>query len=273
MTGVGSLFTMELLRLRRRRWVMGAILAAAILAAVVVAVAAQANEGDRLDTLRIHSTTLLLLGGLIVALTLGATAVNRDSDRGHFGLLLGSGMRRPAILAAAVLARLTILALVLVAALVVLQVGAMILGLGADGALAAHTGLVAIGLVLTLCAATAGSTVVPPAAAALFGIFVFAIGQAMVNLKNAIDQGVIGRTAVTDGVDLSYFLVPHVPISSMMVDLQANDRSGPALPRLDINGNEVLLVASPWPSIAWAILWCGILLLLAWLGFRRRPVV
>ena len=48
--------------------------------------------------------------------------------------------------------------------------------------------------------------------------------------------------------------------------------AAPAVPRVDINGNEVLLAASGWGTVAWTLLWCALFALLAYAGIRRRPI-
>lgn len=257
-------------RLARARWFALLLLAGVVAAAVIAAVAAGDEGLAREDALRAGGASLLLLGGLVVAAVLGASALNRDGDSGHLGTLLGGGATRAEVMAGVLATRTLALAVVVLVWGVALQVGSLALGLGFDGDLALHTVIVAEALWLTLLAAAAASTVVPPAAAVLFGLVVYGTAQAMVNLRAAAEQDLIG--SARGGVNAAYALVPHIPTSPMLADLQARDAAGPAVPRLDINGNEVILPASGWGTVLMALIWCALFVLLAWAGWRRRPV-
>ena len=157
------------------------------------AVAATHQDLAREDSLRRGAATLLLLGGLALAIALGSAALNHDAENGHFGFLVGSGRvapgpggrrrRRPPGRRSSRSSR---------AWAVVLQAGSVVLRLGFDGPLAVHTLAVAVGLVLAMIACAAASSVVGPAAAGLFGGGVYVLAQAAVNLKAAADQGLIG---------------------------------------------------------------------------------
>ena len=230
---------LQVRRISRRRWSSFVLVAGVVLAAVAAGVAATHEGLERTDSLRQGSATLLLLGGLVAALALGSPALNRDSDSGHFGALMGAGVGRTG-------------------------------GLGLDSQLAVHTLLVAEALLLTMLAAAAASSVVPPVAAGAFGLVVYVTAQAMMNLKAAADQDYIG--VARQSIDAVYYLMPHIPTSQMLADLQLRGEAGPAVPRVDINGNEVLLAASGWGTVAWTLLWCALFALLAYAGIRRRPI-
>lgn len=257
-------------RIARRRWSSLVLVAGILLAGVAAAVAATHEGLERTDSLRQGSATLLLLGGLVVALGLGSPALNRDSDSGHFGALMGAGVNRGNLVAGALIGRTATLAAILAVWGIALQIGSVALGLGLDAQLAVHTLLVAEALLLTMLAAAAASSVVPPVAAGAFGLVVYITAQAMMNLKAAADQDYIG--VARDGVNAAYYLMPHIPTSEMIAELQLRDAAGPAVPRVDINGNEVLLGASGWGTIAWTLAWCAVLGLLAYAGIRRRPI-
>lgn len=257
-------------RLERTPWIPLALVAGIVLAAVAAGVAATHRGIVREDSFRQGSATLLLLGGLVVSVGLGASAFNRDGDSGHLGALLGAGATRVQTLAGVLAARTLALTAILLVWGVALQVAGAIIGLGFDGDLAVHTLMVAEALWLTLLAAAAASTVVPPLAAGFFGVVVYGTAQAMVNLKAAADQDLIGT--MRGGANGAVVLMPHIPTSPMLAELQLRDAAGPAVPRFEHNGQLVLLGASGWGTVAWALVWCALFALLAHAGWRRRPV-
>lgn len=260
----------QALRLGRRSW-LAAVAGAGLLAVVGIAAAAATDSGGaREDGYRADAAALLLLGGLVVAVVLGATALNRDAGSGHLGLLVGSGASRAEVAAAAVGSRTVALAGVVALWTLALQAGSLALGLGLDGPLAVHALAVAVGLLLTLLAAAAASSAVGPVAAGAFGLIVFVAAQAAVNLKAASDQDLIG-TADT-GVDVLYYIVPRAIVSPMISELQGRDVGGPAAPSLEINGNPVLVPPSGWGSVVWTLLWCALLAVACVGGLRRRPL-
>jgi hypothetical protein len=269
-TALLALVAAQLARLARRRWVQVA-LAAGVALAVVAALTAIGSEGvAREDELRRAAAALLLLGGLALAIALGSATLNLDAESGHLGLLAGAGASRPQLAAGAVGARIAVLAAALVAWGVVLQAGSLALGLGLDGPLAVHTLAVAVGLLLALLACAAASSVVGPAAAGAFGVSLYVLAQAAVNLKAAADQGLIGTADA--GVKLLYHIAPRTITSPMIADLQLRDAAGAAAPRVEINDNTVIVPASGWDSVAWTLAWCILLALACAAGLRRRPL-
>lgn len=250
---------------------MQVALAAGVALALVAAAVAATHEGlAREDSLRRGAASLLLLGGLALAIALGGGALNRDAESGHLGLLVGNGATRPQVVAAAVGARLAALAAGIALWGLALQAGSLALGMGLDGPLAVHTLAVAEGLALTMLAAAAASSVVGPVAAGAFGAVVYVVAQAAVNLKAAADQGLIGTADA--GVELLYYLGPRAITSPMISALQARDAAGPAAPQVEINDNVVLVPAAGWPTVAWTLAWCVLLALLCATGLRRRPL-
>jgi hypothetical protein len=256
-------------RLARRPWSQVALAAGIALAGVAAGVAATHEGLAREDALRRGGATLLLLGGLAVAVVLGSTALNRDAESGYFGALAGAGAARPQLVAAAVGSRVVALLAVLAAWGAALQIGSAALGLGLDGPLAVHTLAVAEGLVLTLLACAAASSVVGPAAAGAFGLAVFVVAQAAVNLKAAADQALIGTADAS--VTALYYVVPHTITSPMIAGLQARDAAGAAAPQVEINQNVVLVPAAGWGSVVWTLAWCVLMVALCASGLRRRP--
>ncbi|HSJ72950.1 MAG TPA: hypothetical protein VK904_01425 [Miltoncostaeaceae bacterium] len=240
-------------------------------AAVIIAATAAADSGlEREDSFRSGAAALLLLGGLVAVVPLGAGALNRDAAAGHLGLLVGSGASRREVAAAALLARVGVLAALVAAWGVALQLGSLARGLGLAGPLAVHTLAIAVGLLLTMLAAGAASSAVGPVAAGAFGLVVLIAAQAAVNLKAAADQNLIGTADAA--VSALYYVAPRAIISPMISELQGRDVGGPAAPSLEINDNLVLVPASGWGSVVWTLAWCALLAVACVAGLRRRPL-
>lgn len=269
MSPVAVLGGLEARRLSRRAWLQVAA-AAGLALVVVIALVAASHEGmAREDSLRRGAAALLLLGGLAVAVTLGSPALNRGAETGHFGLLCGAGASRAQLVTAVVGARVAVLAAILAAWGVGLQLASAAVGLGLDGPLAVHALAVAVGLLLAMLAAAAAGAIVGPLAAGAFGLMVYVLAQAVVNLEAAAEQGLIGTAA--DGVRFLYYISPRAITSPMIADLQARDAGGAAAPQVEVNGNPVLLGASGWGSILWTLAWCLLFAALCGSGLRRRP--
>jgi hypothetical protein len=264
---VGSL---GLRRLARRRWVLVALAAGLALAVVCALVAIGSDGPAREDEFRRAAAALLLLGGLAFAVALGSGALNLDSENGHLGMLHGAGASRAQLAGGAVGARVAVLALALVGWGAVLQLGSLGLGLGLDGPLAVHTLAVGEGLLLTLIACAAASSVVGPLASGAFGIALYVTAQAAVNLKAAADQSLIGTADA--GVDLLYAVAPRAITSPMLAELQLRDAAGAAAPRVEINDNTVIIPASEWDSVLWTLFWCALLAFACVAGLRKRPL-
>lgn len=262
---------LQLRRLARARWIALLAVAGIAGAALVALDAARESADARVDALHQGSTTLILLGGLAMAACLGAGALNRDSDSGHFGMLVGAGVPRPGLVAGALTARLILLVLLLAVWAGALQAVAVALGTGADVDLVVHILVTATGLTMVLAATAAASSVVGRVAATVFGLAVYAGAQAMMNLSAAAEQNLIGTAGA--GVRAAHAVVPHTPTSPLVADLQERGVGGPAIPAVEINGNEVLLEASGARSIAWTVTWVVLFALLAYAGMRRRPIV
>jgi len=111
---------------------------------------------------------------------------------------------------------------------------------------------------------------VGPIAAGAFGVAVYVVAQAAVNLKAAADQGLIGTADA--GVSLLYYIAPRAVTSPMIAGLQARDAAGPAAPQVEINENVVLVPAAGWDTVVWTLAWCVLFALLCAAGLRRRPL-
>ena len=98
----------------------------------------------------------------------------------------------------------------------------------------------------------------------------YVAAQAAVNLKAAADQALIGTADA--GVNLLYYVAPRTITSPMLAELQLRDAAGAAAPRVEINGNTVIIPASGWDSVAWTLAWCVLLGIACAAGLRRRPL-
>lgn len=266
-----SLVLADLCALSRRRWLQ-TIVALGLAVVVAVAVVAAGEDGaEQATDLRAGAASLLLLGGLVLAVGLGGTAVNRDADSGFLGLLVASGAERTRVGAARAASRLVALAAVLALWGVALQVASAAVGRGLDGPLAVHTLAVSVALALALLVAAAMSTVFAPVVAGVVGVVAYVSAQALVNLKAAVDQGAIGDE-VGPFVDVAYHVLPRVVSSPMIVDLQLRGEAGPAAPRVEINDAIVVVHAAGSGTVVWTLAWCVLLALLVVAGVRRRAL-
>ncbi|MCC6831374.1 MAG: hypothetical protein IT200_08505 [Thermoleophilia bacterium] len=257
--------------LARVRWVRAVLLAGVAIAAIVAARASSEDGIDRLDALRSGGASLLLLGGLAVAVCLGAGAFARDASRGYLGLLVGSGATPSAVGSARVAARLIALAAIIAAWTAALLAGSAAIGEGGDGPLVVHALAVLGNLALVLCASAAMASVIGPVAAGVFGLMVYVSAQASVNLKAALDAGAVNRDSHVI-IDPVYALFPRALVSPMIHGMQQRGVAGPSAPEVDVNGLEVVVPTSGWPSVVWTVFWTGIFLALAAYGVRRRQM-
>jgi len=261
----------DLRTLARRRWILGVTTAGLVYVAIVGIVAAGESGITRADTLQSNSASLLLIGGLTAAVGLGGGAFSRDASSGYLGLLVGSGATPSRIGAVRLLTRLAALVGILVVWGLAMQLTSLALGRGLDGPLAVHTGAWVINCALVLCASAALASVIGPVAAGVFGLMVFVVAQAVVNLKADLDQGAISRGSQTF-VDSIYSVLPRAIVSPMLADLQRRGHAGPAAPDININGLEVVVPASRLVDVLWTLLWILIFAALATYGVRRRQL-
>ncbi len=126
-------------------------------------------------------------------------------------------------------------------------------------------------LILVLVSAAAVSTVLGPLVSGIVGVGVFVVAQAVVNLKAASDQSLIGAVA-RPIVRSAYYVFPRAVTSPMIVDLQARGQGSAAAPRLEINGALALVPAAGWATILWTLLWCALFAGLVVTGLRRRAL-
>ena len=214
--------------------------AAGLALAVVAVVVAATHEGlAREDTLRRGAATLLLLGGLSLALALGSAALNLDAAVGPLRdapgrgrLAARAGRRAPSAPASCCWRRPS-------------RPGpwcwrpaSLALGLGFDGPLAVHTLAVVLGLLVAMLACAAASSIVGPVAAGIFGGAVYVArpggGQPQGGGRPGPD-----RHRRRAACRLLYYVAPRTVTSPMIADLQLRDEAGPAAPRVEINENTV----------------------------------
>lgn len=266
-----TMFGVDLKILARRLWVQLAVVVGIGWIAVATLVATGESGRARIDTLEINGASLLLIGGLVVAVGLGAGAFSRDASSGYLGLLVGSGATPSRVGLTRLLARLAAMVAVLAIWALAMQAGSLALGHGFDGPLAVHAGAWVINCALVLCASAALASVIGPVAAGVFGLMVFVCAQAVVNLKADLDQGAISRSS-RSFIDSLYSVLPRAIVSPMLESLQRRGVAGPAAPDININGLTVIVPAAHTVDILWTLLWILIFAALATYGVRRRQL-
>jgi hypothetical protein len=267
----GVMVAIDLRILARRLWVQLAVVVGIAWVLVAALVAAGRSGPTRIDTLETQSASLLLIGGLIVAVGLGGGAFSRDASSGYLGLLVGSGATPSQVGGLRIATRLAALIGVLAVWGIAMQAASAALGHGFDGPLAVHTGAWMLNCALVLCASAALASVIGPVAAGVFGLMVFVAAQAVVNLKADLDQGAISRSSQTF-VDSIHSVLPRAIVSPMIEGLQRHGQAGPAAPDININGLTVVVPASRPLDIFWTVLWTAIFAGLATYGVRRRQL-
>jgi hypothetical protein len=259
----GLLAGADLRALSRRRWLQAAT-AAGILANLAVGLTMEGADLQR------NVAIVLSLGGLALALALGAPALVRDLERGAFGAISAAGPSPSDIAWARLTSHTAALVVVLAAWSLAAQAGALVGGHGLDGPLAVHSILSIEVLALVLLASAGAATLLGVVAGGIFGVVVLIAAQSVVNLKAAADQALIGTGAAL--IDLAYWALPRALPSPMLSDLQSADEAGPVAPQVEINGNVVEIPAAGLDSVLWTLAWCGVFVALAIFGLRRREL-
>lgn len=252
----------------RRRWYLGLIGAGVVGALIVVAAAAGASAADRPDTLRAGGASVILLGGLVTAIGLGARAYWGDIQNGALGAAAAAGAPRATIATSRALSRVSLLGVALVVWTAVLVVGGAIVGHGVDGTFIVHGLAQYETLTFTALAAGATSTVLGPWVAGTVGLMTHITAQATVNLAAAADAGQLGTASRLAHV--AYNVLPHAIVSPMVSRLQNRDAGGPAAPQFQINNIPIPSHPSSLGSVLWTLAWCGIAVWLCFVGLRRR---
>lgn len=273
---LATLARAELAGLARRRWLGVAAAAGLAVILAVGALAARDSGLGRADALRAGGASLLLLGGLVVAVGLGAAALNRPADSGHLGLLAGAGTGRARLAGVMLVARVGALVGVIALWGLALQVASLALGRSLDGPFALHTLAMTENLLLALLGAAIVSSVVGPIASGIVGLGLYVAAQAVVNLQAAADQGLVGTAEGL--VRVAYLVLPRTIVSEMIFLLQARDAAGPAAPSFEINApraglaQTVFVPPSGTASVLWTLAWCAALAVVAAVGLRRRTL-
>lgn len=263
-----QLMRADLRREITRRWFV-VVLGAGVVGAVLAGAAAATQDGRaRTDDFHAASASVLLLGGLVVALGLGITSFWRDIQSGHLGLVAAAGAPRAVVAVARVLSRVRLLGVALALWTAVLLAMGALIGRGFDGPLLVHALSQFETLALTLLAAAAASTVLGPWVAAIIGLMAHITTQATVNLGAAADAGRLG--SANRLMRVSYNILPHSIVSPLSADMQNRNVGGPAVPQFEINNVPVPIQASSVGSVLWTLAWCGFLVWLCFVGLRRR---
>ena len=260
----------ELTVLLRRRWLWSLVASGIVVVAIAgIAVSGEAHQAQS-DDFRASAASLLLVGGLTLALCLGATTIFTGAITGGLGVLVGSGARRTELTLARVGARLVTLAMALGVWCAALQVASVAVGRGWDGPLAVHVAASGETHAAVLLATAAVSTVLGPFIAGFVGLIVHITAQAVTNLEAAADLGRLGSANRLTHV--LYNLLPRSVSSPMVVELQNRGAGGPAAPRFEINNVAIPLHAAGIGTVLWGLFWCGLFALLCVRGMRRRTL-
>ena len=266
-----ALLRIELKVLARRRWIDSVTLAGIAWIAIAALVAAGESGRHRLDTLEVNGASLMLIGGLVVALCLGGGAFSRDASSGYLGLLVAAGATPSRIGLVRLIARLIVMVVIFVVWGAAMQLATLALGHGVDGPLAVHVTTWFLNGALVLCASAALASVIGPVAAGVFGFIVFFWAVSVVNVKADLDQGAISRSS-SSFVNTIYGISPRAIVSPMLESLQRRGVAGPAAPDININGLTVTVPASRPIDIVWTLAWTVIFAALAVYGVRRRQL-
>ncbi len=258
----------DALRESRRRWLLGAVVAGVVASVIVVIAGTGTIAADQVDGFRSGGASVLLLGGLVVALGLGATAFWRDIQSGSLGLAAAAGAPRAVIATSRVVSRLVLLGVCLALWTLVLVTGQAIAGHGMDASFIVHALAQFETLAVTLLTTAAASTVLGPWVAAIIGLMVHITAQATVNLSAAADLARLGTANRLAHV--AYNILPHSIVSPMIAQMQNRDAGGPAAPQFEINNVPVPIHASSVGSVVWTLAWCAFIGWLSFVGLRRR---
>ncbi len=267
---IGAIIITDLKRILRSRVILGTTVAGIAVVALIAAVAAGRTGGDISDTFRSGAASLILVGGLVIALTLGATASFSGAISGTHGLFVASGVSRRDLALGVLVSRLVSLAAVLSIWLIALQIGSVAIGRGGDSPLAVHIAAAGETHALVLLMAAATSTVMGPTIAAFVGLVVHVTATAVVNLEAAADLGLLPTGARL--IHIAYNTLPRAVSSPMIVALQNRDAGGPAAPQFEINQFPVALPASGIATVLWTIGWCALFGWFFVIGVRRRTL-
>ncbi|MFM9018547.1 MAG: hypothetical protein ACKORG_03790 [Actinomycetota bacterium] len=255
----------------RRRWFLGLLVLGAALIVAGAVLAATRNGLAASDTMRSWTAAVYLVGGLLVAGSLGASTVNRDADGGWVGMQVVTGTPRTTVVLARIAGRLVALVAVFAIWMVIAAICSAAIGQGGDWPLFVHGLAMFENMILVLVTAALCSVALGPVASAIVAIFFYVSCLSLVNLMSAANDGVIG-TAWTGLIKGLYLLFPRAITSPMLSDMQGRGVAGVAGAQLEINQNIVIVPAASWLTVLWTLLWCAVIALSAGLSFRRRAI-
>ena len=255
----------------RRRWFLGLLVLGAAFIIAGAVLAANRNAVAAVDTMRSWTAGVYLVGGLLVAASLGASTVNRDADGGWVGLQVATGTPRLTVALARIAGRLAALVALFAIWIVIAAICSAAIGQGGDWPLFVHGLAMLENMVLVLVTAALCSVALGPVASGIVAIFFYVSCLSLVNLMAASSDGVIG-SAWTGLISGLYYLFPRAITSPMLSEMQARGAAGVAGAQLEINGNIVLVPAASWLTVLWTLLWCAVIALSAGLSFRRRAI-
>ena len=271
MNAVAVIARVEARGISRRRWfVILLVLGAAVIIAGA-ALAATRNGLAASDTMRSWTAAAYLVGGLLVAATLGASTVNRDADGGWVGLQVTTGTPRATVTLSRIAGRLVALVAVFAIWIIIAAICSLAIGQGGDWPLFVHGLAMLENMVLVLVAGALCSVALGPVASAIVAIFFYVSCLSLVNLIAASNDGAIG-SAWSGLIKGFYFLFPRAITSPMLSEMQARGAAGVAGAQLEINGNIVIVPASSWLTVLWTLLWCAVIAFAAGVSFRRRAI-
>ena len=265
---IGTLLRADLRALSRRTWLRAALALGPVAVVLIVVTALGADEPERADAYARGFVALFLLGGLGLALTLGAPALRSEAQSGAFALLHSAGASRADLAVSRILGRGVALASVLAIWAVAAQIGSAAIGEGVRSDLATHALAAGLTALLVMLAAVVAGTILGPVAAGAAGAIFFITAQGITNLKAAADVNLIGSGE--QFIDAAWWSFPRAVTSPLADDLARRDVGGAAVNRFELNGAEAVVPSAGVDTWLWVIAWCGLLSLVAYYGFRRR---
>lgn len=271
MSATAIITRIEARGISRRRWALAVF---AIGAAVIIAGAIVAGGRDGLaavDTMRSWTAGVYLIAGLVMASSLGASAVNRDADGGWVGMQVATGTPRFTVALARVAGRLVVLVATFAVWMAIAAACSVAIGQGGDWALFVHGLAMLENMVLVLTTAALCSVALGPVASAVVAVFFYVSCISLVNLMAAVNDNVIG-TAWTGLITTLYLIFPRAITSPMLSEMQGRGAAGVAGAQLEINTNIVIVPAASWLTVLWTLAWCAVMAIAAAAAFRRRAI-
>lgn len=265
---IRALLSADLHALSRRTWLRVATILGILAVALVVVTALNAEGADRADAYARGVVALFLLGGLALALTLGAPALRTEAENGTFAMLHAAGASRADLAIARLLGRIVALGVVLGLWALAAQAGSALIGDGLRADLAVHAMAAGLTALLAMMAAVVAGTILGPVAAGAAGAILFITAQGITNLKAAADVNLIGSGEQL--IDAAWWSFPRTVTSPLADDLARRDVGGAAVTRFELNGAEAVVPEAGLDTWLWVAAWCGLLALVAYYGFRRR---